>query len=1167
MPKNLFTKTALQRHSQEKSVVRNINQATLDAESPGSTEDVWSNDPIGTGLKSTQQLMVDWSDFSKHVFFNSAEAKTNLAFEEIINGYPFDGTAGEKRKFHADISGFTKWVYDQFETNLGYFVFDGDVYCETKDQTGFLAPEIARSVGETKASNNFHVSGTTHECWVYVKSTDHSTDSRVVYQKRDVNNSNKSVSIYTNGISATEYTVTFHISSDDFKSLHHTIANLEYDRWYHVAFTYERARTERIFSYVDGEYHSHTSNYQAELDDIIMGDAYIVLGTGLPHATLSLSNTGPSNFVGLLDEFRVWNTVRTEAQIKSTMHKNVDAQLGLQLCYRFNEPSQSEHSYQASSVVLDFSGNSLHTFVIQDPNSVHDPKLKINDVNGDLIVTPIGNENLSENLILFPDWDPNALLNRTLLQQANHYDRNNPNLITKLVPPHYFEEAKFFEGVERNLNTPESSGIQPSPNPIPGHNSMPTKLAMMSFLYVWANFFDDIKLYLDSFSTLNKVDYDNYDQIPPQLILFLSDYYGIELPNPYANESLSMFGKGENLTNEMSSSTPLNKTLDLMWRRILVNLPFLIRSRGTIGGIRALVNTLGIEADSVFRFKEYGGSIVKSISSGRKKKKKQSGFIQMEHVEYMESSPLWAYRHAPGFPDASGGPLAQEVVSQFGDITIVKPADPPIPTTFLSGSWTWEGRYVIPETETQASLFKIERDNDLLVNLVATRSENSTGLDYSLKLFLDGHEQTSNPQEIEITGVNLWDENPWYISIVNEFGDTENSLELRCIKVSGDYVVEHHSGSINYSKDAVAPTGTGQYNVGLPLWEVDTATNSHENLRWSVGLDSSKSYGSTWNQGTQAYDFNGVVSHMRFWTKALKKADHIEHAQNPYSVSVSNPVESFAFPNKPIIQLNGTGTAYEKIPLGKYSSQYDGTLPEGSWERIRQSFDMTQSDTTFVGSQLTLIDTSQNNDHATLYGEDPGYLLTEFIFTIVPPDFDSNATDNKIRIRSFEDKETAEDNYAHFGPLHSIPREVGIDDRRFSIEASLVHALNEDMINVLGNGQILNDYLGAPEMEYAVEYPDVRKLTDIYFQRLTGNVNYNSIIEFQRWFNNNFASLVEQFIPHTADFLGINFVVESHLLERHKMEYKQGDVHVDLRDRRAFSQEALILGTIRSEIT
>ena len=100
-----------------------------------------------------------------------------------------------------------------------------------------------------------------------------------------------------------------------------------------------------------------------------------------------------------------------------------------------------------------------------------------------------------------------------------------------------------------------------------------------------------------------------------------------------------------------------------------------------------------------------------------------------------------------------------------------------------------------------------------------------------------------------------------------------------------------------------------------------------------------------------------------------------------------------------------------------------------------------------------------------------------------------------------------------------------------------------------------------------MDYPEIRKIQDLYFQRLVGKVNYNAIIEFQRWFNNNFSELVEQFIPHTADFLGINFIIESHFLERHKMEYKQGDVHVDIRDRQAFSQEPLFLGTIRSEIT
>ena len=47
-------------------------------------------DPLSYGLKSTQQLNVDWSLFENHTFFSSAEVKTNVAFDQIINGFPFD---------------------------------------------------------------------------------------------------------------------------------------------------------------------------------------------------------------------------------------------------------------------------------------------------------------------------------------------------------------------------------------------------------------------------------------------------------------------------------------------------------------------------------------------------------------------------------------------------------------------------------------------------------------------------------------------------------------------------------------------------------------------------------------------------------------------------------------------------------------------------------------------------------------------------------------------------------------------------------------------------------------------------------------------------------------------------------------------------------------------
>ena len=444
--KNLFTKASLQRHKEEKSIVREVTQAQLEENSPGVTEDLWKNDPIGTGLKSTQQIEVDWSDWSQHVFFNSAEAKTNLAFEQIINGYPFDGTSAEKAKFLSDLGGYQKWVFDQFDTNKGYFSFNGDTYLQVKDQTGIAAPDLAKRFGEAKASENFHTNGSTHEFWMYIQTpTDINgvptpdTNTRIIYQKVDPDDLSKSVSIWSQGIDVEEYTVSFHISSDQFKSIKHTITPLEYDRWYHVAFVYERATTERIFGYVDGSYHSHSSNKQAELDDILMGNADIYIGWGSdPFQTFAENGVSVQKFIGLIDELRVWNGTRTQTQIMNYMHRNVDAQLDLQLYHRFSEPSarpaNGGYEYQASELVLDYSGNALHTFIITPtPSLGHDPKAVFNG-----IPTPLENEKDSDNPVLFPDWEPNATLNTNLLSTANQYDRNNPNLITKLVPPHYF---------------------------------------------------------------------------------------------------------------------------------------------------------------------------------------------------------------------------------------------------------------------------------------------------------------------------------------------------------------------------------------------------------------------------------------------------------------------------------------------------------------------------------------------------------------------------------------------------------------------------------------------------------------------------------------------------------------------------------------------------------
>ena len=60
--------------------------------------------------------------------------------------------------------------------------------------------------------------------------------------------------------------------------------------------------------------------------------------------------------------------------------------------------------------------------------------------------------------------------------------------------------------------------------------------------------------------------------------------------------------------------------------------------------------------------------------------------------------------------------------------------------------------------------------------------------------------------------------------------------------------------------------------------------------------------------------------------------------------------------------------------------------------------------------------------------------------------------------------------------------------------------------------------------------------------------------------------MIERLLPRTTEFLGVNFVIESHMLERHKLQYQPADVHIDLSDRLAARLDPLFVGWIRREI-
>jgi hypothetical protein len=90
----------------------------------------------------------------------------------------------------------------------------------------------------------------------------------------------------------------------------------------------------------------------------------------------------------------------------------------------------------------------------------------------------------------------------------------------------------------------------------------------------------------------------------------------------------------------------------------------------------------------------------------------------------------------------------------------------------------------------------------------------------------------------------------------------------------------------------------------------------------------------------------------------------------------------------------------------------------------------------------------------------------------------------------------------------------------------------------------LDNILGNPELDFSQDYPDLDRLRDVYFNRLQEKLNFMAFFEFFRWFDSSIGTFIQQLIPKKTKFKGTNFLVESHMLERAKMEYFYSEMYL-----------------------
>ena len=163
-----------------------------------------------------------------------------------------------------------------------------------------------------------------------------------------------------------------------------------------------------------------------------------------------------------------------------------------------------------------------------------------------------------------------------IIKSASVYDQNNLNALYKTIPAHILEDEANDQYV--------------------------------LFVNMIGHYFDLIFAYIKELTKIHNRDQSLTEGFSKQLVYELSRNLGVDFENGATLEELWGYTLGTNVSGSIASTyyvTTEDKTKEI-WKRIINNLPHLLKTKGTERGVRALINCFGIP-QTILRIREYGG--------------------------------------------------------------------------------------------------------------------------------------------------------------------------------------------------------------------------------------------------------------------------------------------------------------------------------------------------------------------------------------------------------------------------------------------------------------------------------------------------------------------------------------------------------------------------------
>jgi len=565
---------------------------------------------------------------------------------------------------------------------------------------------------------------------------------------------------------------------------------------------------------------------------------------------------------------------------------------------------------------------------------------------------------------------------------------------------------------------------------------------------------------------------------------------------------------------------PDNDIVRETYKRIYHNMPYLLKTRGTRAGLRALINCFGIP-ETILKVREFGGLDKDSNNVTTFYEKFAYGFntngssslsipwlplnSQYLDTSYNDIVPdtLEFRFKTPGIPDVNHYSQSLFYVTspteglQFG-IQLLYPSgtNASYNTTELNEAYSKYGelRFFLSGSEGYAKTLPLYLPffNGDWWNIKLNRETGSLRLN-----------QTGSDNTYTLSTKN---------SIYNGYNGISVGFEgSTSLFISGSTSSSYNRAWSDYTTFDISQYG---YDSPLALYDFDFTIYDDDSIEPPY-------FGYLGGDGVHNSPlapnniFSGSFQEFRYWIGNLENTSFNDHTLHPRSIAGNNTSASYS-------ELSF------RLPLG---NELDNNLttfltsvhPTIAGNQITSSFLFESGSTSIVLStaKINLL-------------ESASYEATVYTSLINTPNVGAiTEVDDKVRI--IESNLIPGDVLTPYISIQK-PGDIPYTNDLSIVDISLSpqDSINEDIIAQLGTFNI-DEYIGDPRLASLSSYPALTELRNFYFQKYSRSQNIFDLIKLLSYFDNSLFKMIKDFVPAKAN-LSTGLTIKPHILERNKME-------------------------------